>query len=153
MSPTSWPNCSTLRCYLQLLMARAEGFEPPQDVNPLPVFKTGPFSQTWVSPHLLYINNSIYKSTIQVMAKFNLIIWRSERGSNPWPPPWQGGVLTNWTIEPYGAVEGNRTPNLLITSQLHYQLCYGGISLIFFNFYGGPCRTRTYDTPVNSRTL
>ena len=23
--------------------------------------------------------------------------WRSGRGSNPRPPPWQGGILTNWT--------------------------------------------------------
>ena len=30
-------------------MAEIEGFEPPQDVNPLLVFKTSPFSQTWVN--------------------------------------------------------------------------------------------------------
>ena len=25
---------------------------------------------------------------------------RPERGSNPWPPPWQGGALTNWATGP-----------------------------------------------------
>ena len=37
-----------------------------------------------------------------------------------------------------GADRGNRTPNLLITSQLRCQLRYVGK-------YGGRCRTRTYD--------
>ena len=32
-------------------MAEIEGFEPPQDVNPLSVFKTDPFSRTWVNLH------------------------------------------------------------------------------------------------------
>ena len=36
---------------LYLLMAQVEGFEPPQDVNPLSVFKTDPFSRTWVNLH------------------------------------------------------------------------------------------------------
>ena len=29
-------------------MAEKEGFEPPRRLLDLPVFKTGPFSQTWV---------------------------------------------------------------------------------------------------------
>ena len=33
------------------VMAQVEGFEPPQDVNPLSVFKTDPFSRTWVNLH------------------------------------------------------------------------------------------------------
>ena len=37
-------------------MAEIEGFEPPQDANPLLVFKTSPFSQTWVN--LRNINGS-----------------------------------------------------------------------------------------------
>ena len=27
--------------------------------------------------------------------------WRLRWNSNPQPPPWQGGALTNWTTEPY----------------------------------------------------
>ena len=34
---------------ITIKMAEIEGFEPPQDVNPLLVFKTSPFSQTWVN--------------------------------------------------------------------------------------------------------
>nr|APY23825.1 hypothetical protein [Staphylococcus arlettae] len=30
------------------LMAEEEGFEPPRAVKPLSVFKTDPFSRTWV---------------------------------------------------------------------------------------------------------
>ena len=29
-------------------MEEVEGFEPPRDLTPLSVFKTDPFSQTWV---------------------------------------------------------------------------------------------------------
>ena len=32
-------------------MAQVEGFEPLQDFHPLSVFKTDPFSRTWVNPH------------------------------------------------------------------------------------------------------
>ena len=39
--------------------------------------------------------------------------------------PWKGCVLTvrRWV---HGAFRETRTPNLLITNQLHYQLCYEG---------------------------
>ena len=33
-------------------MAEEEGFEPPRGLTRLPVFKTGPFSQTWVFLHI-----------------------------------------------------------------------------------------------------
>ena len=32
-------------------LAEKEGFEPPRDFHPLSVFKTDPFSQTWVFLH------------------------------------------------------------------------------------------------------
>ena len=35
-----------------------EGFEPPQDVNPLSVFKTDPFSRTWVFLHNIWCPRS-----------------------------------------------------------------------------------------------
>ena len=34
-------------------MAEKEGFEPPRDVNHLPVFKTGPFSHLGISPYIM----------------------------------------------------------------------------------------------------
>lgn len=33
---------------LKIKMAEEEGFEPPRAVKPLSVFKTDPFSRTWV---------------------------------------------------------------------------------------------------------
>ena len=30
-----------------------------------------------------------------------IFIWRSGRDSNPRPPAWQAGILTNWTTGPY----------------------------------------------------
>ena len=43
--PDELPNCSTPR-YIN--MAEEEGFEPPRALTPLSVFKTDPFSRTWV---------------------------------------------------------------------------------------------------------
>lgn len=37
-----------------VIMAEEEGFEPPRGVNPLAVFKTAPFSQTWVLLRAMY---------------------------------------------------------------------------------------------------
>jgi hypothetical protein len=36
----------SLKC--KSIMAEEEGFEPPRALTPLSVFKTDPFSQTWV---------------------------------------------------------------------------------------------------------
>ena len=36
-------------------MAEEEGFEPPRAVKPLSVFKTDPFSRTWVFLHYIKI--------------------------------------------------------------------------------------------------
>ena len=33
---------------IKFKMAEKEGFEPPRDFHPLSVFKTDPFSRTWV---------------------------------------------------------------------------------------------------------
>ena len=42
--PSELPDCSIPRYYL----AEEKGFEPLRRFLDLPVFKTGPFSQTWV---------------------------------------------------------------------------------------------------------
>ena len=49
----------------------------------------------------------------------------------------QSAAFNHFAISPYGAKNRNRTRNLLITSQLLYQLSYFG--------NGGRYRTRTYD--------
>ena len=60
MSPTSYQTAPSrdITClftfgWIFIKMARDEGFEPPRDVNPLSVFKTDPFSRTWVIPRIV----------------------------------------------------------------------------------------------------
>ena len=38
-------------------MAEEEGFEPPRALTPLSVFKTDPFSRTWVFLHIYKVVN------------------------------------------------------------------------------------------------
>ena len=38
----------------KIKMAEEEGFEPPRALTPLSVFKTDPFSRTWVFLRILY---------------------------------------------------------------------------------------------------
>ena len=74
---------------LYLLMAQVEGFEPPQDVNPLSVFKTDPFSRTWVNLH--HSNGGSGRNRTSDTRIFSPLLyrlsygtnWRSGRGSNP----------------------------------------------------------------------
>ena len=47
--PDELPGCSTPR--YKFKMAERKGFEPLRQLPDLPVFKTGPFNQTWVSLH------------------------------------------------------------------------------------------------------
>ena len=46
-------------------MAEEEGFEPPRAVKPLSVFKTDPFSRTWVFLHYNIYDYNISKWTLQ----------------------------------------------------------------------------------------
>ena len=48
--------------------------------------------------------------------------WRPGWDSNPRPPPWQGGVLTNWTTRPYGGSYRARTYDPLLVRQMLSQL-------------------------------
>ena len=48
MSPTSYQTAPSRDMKLNK-MAEVEGFEPPRDFHPLSVFKTDPFSRTWVN--------------------------------------------------------------------------------------------------------
>ena len=50
--------------------------------------------------------------------------WRSEGGSNPWPPAWQAGILTNWTTGPRGGNNRARTYDPLLVRQMLSQLSY-----------------------------
>ena len=51
--PIELPSCSIPRYY----MAEEKGFEPLRRLHDLPVFKTGPFNQTWVFLQKTYLKN------------------------------------------------------------------------------------------------
>ena len=92
--PGALPSCATSR------LAQLEGFEPPRDLHPLSVFKTDPFSRTWVKLRVILKwwsqpeSNQRHKDFQSFALPTELWDqWRSERGSNPRPPPWQGGIL------------------------------------------------------------
>ena len=60
-------------------------------------------------------------------------VWRSEWDSNPRPPPWQGGVLTNWTTRPKcGGNNRARTYDPLLVRQMLSQLSYAPTFVTFF---------------------
>ena len=50
--PSELPDCSIPRCKNKV--AEEKGFEPLRRFLDLPVFKTGPFNQTWVFLHILF---------------------------------------------------------------------------------------------------
>ena len=54
MSPTSYQLLHPAMFYL-INMAEEEGFEPPRRFHALSVFKTDPFSRTWVFLHFPYL--------------------------------------------------------------------------------------------------
>ena len=56
-----------------------------------------------------------------------LLFWSGLRGSNPPPPPWQGGALPNELNPHIGASGRNRTNDTGIFSPLLYQLSYRGV--------------------------
>jgi hypothetical protein len=62
-------------------MVEEEGFEPPRGLTRLSVFKTDPFSQTWVFLHLFLIY------------LFNL--WWTLQDSNLRPDGYEPSALTN----------------------------------------------------------
>ena len=65
--------------------------------------------------------------------------WSGRRGSDPRPPPWQGGALpTELLPHVYGALGRNRTTDTQIFSLLLYRLSYQGK-------YGDPEGARTLD--------
>ena len=61
---TSSPISTYMRC-CQLYLEEVEGFEPPRDSRRLSVFKTDPFSQTWVYLHIDIKYNNKRKTVSQ----------------------------------------------------------------------------------------
>ena len=65
-------------------------------------------------------------------------VWSGLRGSNPPPPPWQGGALPNELNPRNGASGRNRTNDTGIFSPLLYQLSYRGIQQGLYNLKWRP---------------
>ena len=55
--PSELPDCSIPRCNITNKVAEEKGFEPLRRFLDLPVFKTGPFNQTWVFLHIILNKN------------------------------------------------------------------------------------------------
>ena len=105
-------------------MAASGGFEPPECQ-----------SQSLMPYHL---------ATRQQLSGGRRWIWTIE----PEGTDLQSAAFDHFAILPKsGADRGSRTPNLLITGQLRYQLRYVG------NFNGGRCGTRTYDPLLVGQVL
>ena len=62
---------------------------------------------------------------------FVFLWWWRVRDSNPWMPPWKGGVLSRFTNAPSnnGARNRTRTCDLPVNSRMLYRLSYSGTLL------------------------
>ena len=63
--------------------------------------------------------------------------WRPGGGSNPWPPAWQAGVLTNCTTGPHDCGGNNRarTCDPLLVRQVLSQLSYAPLPHFWCDMY------------------
>ena len=80
MSPMSYqtaPPRGMLKLFVFKILAEEEGFEPPRRSHALSVFKTDPFSRTWVF--------------LRILAEK----WWTRQDSNLRPTGYEPGALTN----------------------------------------------------------
>ena len=107
------------------LMVTPPGIEPG-----LPPWKGDVFT-AWPRGHkgsFAYINFELYINLCQLSTtKAN---WRLQGDLNPWPPAWQAGVLTYWTMEPYSVTLLGFEPRLLALP-LGYRVILNSITLSF----------------------
>ena len=61
-------------CVCVFKMEEEEGFEPPRGLTRLSVFKTDPFSQTWVFLRSTRINLSWIKMKVNIFYRFFLFL-------------------------------------------------------------------------------
>ena len=70
--PNELPSCSTPRYYNKRWRRKRDS--NPRAVADLPVFKTGPFNQTWVFLHIKYLTtNRLYHKIFNKVNKINKI--------------------------------------------------------------------------------
>ena len=90
---------------------RSSGWYQRWDLNPRPpTYEAGALNQlsySGISRHIK-IKSTLYSSNIRLIVFIiamnkvaGCVLWRLQGDLNPWPPAWQAGVLTNWTMEPY----------------------------------------------------
>ena len=94
-------------------MEEVEGFEPPRAVTPLSVFKTDPFSRTWVYLQLRNGREDRIRTCDPLVP--NQVLYQAEL-----LPVFQTIYLLHHYI--YGAPDRSRTHNLLIRSQTLYPI-------------------------------
>ena len=77
-----------------------------------------------------------------------LIKWRPERGSNPWPPAWQAGILTSWTTRPHinsrCAVHNSQFLGSIFWALFLFLIMHSALWFVHC-LNGGRNRARTYD--------
>ena len=74
--PDELPDCSIPRCNVTIKVAEEKGFEPLRRLRGLPVFKTGPFNQTWVflqKPFLFC--QQMHYNIIQIKMSINFLLF------------------------------------------------------------------------------
>ena len=75
MSPASYRTAPSRDIITLKLMAEEKGFEPLRRSHDLPVFKTGPFNQTWVFLHRRHFRRqNDYNTTKLIVSTLNLIL-------------------------------------------------------------------------------
>ena len=104
------------------------GFEPPKqvaaDLQSVPFGHSGicPYIQKWDLQGSNLWPSACKADALPAELRSHK---RPRRDSNPRPPPWQGGALTNWATRPYINGDGEiRTLDPLLARQVLSQLSY-----------------------------
>ena len=108
--------CLTAWLWRRIQLGKGEGDLPRFRISALGAGKSSPVSE-----------NSGLGLNEKWARKLRAHEWSGLRGSNPPPPPWQGGALPNELNPRNGASGRNRTNDTGIFSPLLYQLSYRGI--------------------------
>ena len=86
----------------QLLCQLSYASAPAEKINVVPRGGIEPPTRGFSVPCSTYWATEASQFFMKMLVKItSIFIWRPEGGSNPWPPAWQAGVLTNCTTGPY----------------------------------------------------
>src|SRR3954449_12685102 len=113
MSPTSYRTAPPRDNRNIKLMEEEEGFEPPRGMTRLSVFKTDPFSQTWVFLQMIYKRMMVGKTGFEPATPWSQTKCSTKLSYFPLKLDHFRRVIS-------GAPDRGRTYNLLIRSQMLY---------------------------------